>query len=329
MLLRVPVFLSCILVASLCVPGARADAGADLSKYSVFQGVDPASLSGGKVITARGPALNFPRDLSIQALYLIHAPVARTMELHRAWDPGRHSELKVYAHHDFSTHPSLADFSQPLPGNSAFRKLADATSKLPDMGELQMSKAEADDFKKSGGNMQAFWSQLLLHRATAFLSGGLSALPPYDSADGTVRVSAEVSRLLGEQPRVRAAFAPIISHSPLGGGGGQVLPYWELFDVEGQGAFSLGATSSVQSGDSAQMVDLQYYASGGYYVFVTLYDFIPVTVDGKPATLVWRVDTISSLSLSDLSPFERMGSGAAMMKDIQRIINFFEKDSGR
>ena len=301
-----------------------------MAKYSVFGQVDPGTLANGTVLTKRGPALNFPRDLSIQAVYLVHAPVARAVELHRAWDPGRHSELKVYAHHDFSTHPTLADFSQSLPGNgAAVRRLADATSRLPDMGDLQMSKAEADDYKKSGGSMQAFWSQLLLHRATDFIGGGLSGLPSYDSADGSARVSEEVNRLLGEQPRVRAAFAPIIGHSPLGGGGGGVLPYWELFDVEGQGAFSLGATSSVQTGDSAQMVDLQYYASGGYYVFVTLYDFVPVTVGGKPATLVWRVDTISSLSLSDLSPFERMGSGAAMMKDIQRIINFFQRDTSR
>jgi hypothetical protein len=55
----------------------------------------------------------------------------------------------------------------------------------------------------------------------------------------------------------------------------------------------------------------------------------PVTVGGKPATLVWRVDSISSLSLSDLPAFQRMGSGAAMMRDIQRIITFFEKDMGR
>jgi hypothetical protein len=318
-----------MLLASLCVPGARADAGSDLAKYSVFGQVDPATLSGGKILTMRGPALSFPRDLSVQALYLIHAPVAQTVQLHRAWNPGRHSELKVYAHHDFSTHPTLADFSQSLPENSPVRKLADATAKLPDQGDLQMSKAEADAFKKSGGNVPAFWSQLLLHRATAFAQGGLGALPPYDSADGSVRVSGEVSRLVGEQSRVRAAFAPIISHSAIGGGGGQILPYWELFDVEGQGAFSLGATSSVQTGDSAQMVDLQYYASGGYYAFITFYDFLPVTVDGKPATLVWRVDSISSLSLSDLSPFERLGSGAAMMKDIQRIINFFQRDTGR
>ena len=78
-------------MACLGTSGARADALADLSRYSVFQQVDPASLSGGKVLTLRGPALNSPRDLTVQALYLIHAPVARTVELHRQWDAGKHS----------------------------------------------------------------------------------------------------------------------------------------------------------------------------------------------------------------------------------------------
>ena len=104
-------------------------------------------------------------------------------------------------------------------------------------------------------------------------------------------------------------------------------PYWELFD-EGAAAFSLGADCSVQSADSAQLLELQYYASGGYYAYITLYQMSPVTVDGKPATLVWRVDAISSLSFADLGPFDRMGSGSAMMKDIERIVSFFKRDTG-
>jgi len=327
---RLSAILLCLAFSGLFAPGARADAASDLAKYSVFSQVDLPSLSGGKIFTMRSPALGFPRDLSVQALYLIHAPVARTMDMHRQWNPGRHPELKVYAHYDLSTHPALADFSQPLPDIHAVHKLEDATAKLPDMGDLQMSKAEAAGFKGSGGVPQ-FWSQLLFHRAAAFLQRGLSGLPNYDSPDGAVGVSDEVTRLLSEQPKLRAAFGGLIARSPLGGGTGSLplLPYWELFDVEGEAAFSLGATTGLQTGDSAQMVDLQYYGSGGYYTFITLYQFWPVTVDGKPATLVWRVDSISSLSLSDLRPFERMGSGAAMMKDIQRIISFFEKDMGR
>ena len=324
-------------LGGLVAPRAHADGVADLAKYSVFPTVDLSSLAGGKVLTSRGPALGFPRDLTVQAVYLVRAPVARALEMHGNWDAAKHPELKVYLHHDFSTRPTLADFTLPIPGNSASRKLAEATEKLPDLGDLQLSKAEAAEFKNSGGGafpagVKDFWSQLLFRRASAFTQHGLSAEPPYDSSDGSARVTDEVSRLLlREQPKVRAAFRPLVEQSPLGGGTGSLplLPYWEMFDVEGQGAFSLGAACSLQGADGAQFLDLQYYASGGYYVFVTLYRMWPVTVDGKAATLVWRVDSISSLSLSDLRPFERMGSGAAMMKDIQRIINFFQKDMGR
>ncbi len=249
--------------------------------------------------------------------------------MHKQWDAGKHPELKVYIHRDLSARATLADFTHPLPGNSAVRKLTGTTEKLPAAGDLQLGKAEAAAFK--GATFETFWSQLLFHRASAFLQGGLSAEPPYDTTGGSIRVADEVNRLLREQPKVRAAFGPIIEHSPLGGGTGSLplLPYWELFDADGQAAFSLGAAASLQTGDSAQMVDLQYYASGGYYAYVTLYQMWPVTVEGKPATLIWRVDAISTQSVADLGPFDRMGSGAAMTKEIQRIITFFQKDMGR
>jgi hypothetical protein len=316
-------------VAGLLSPRLHADAVADLAKYSVFPQPDLGSLSSGKIVTARSPALDFSRDMSVQALYIIHQPVARTLAMHRQWNPNQHPELKLYLHHDFPTHPTAADFSQPLPGNSAVRRLEDATGRLPSLGDLQLSNAEAAQYKGAGG-FQPFWSQVLLHRASDFVSRGLGGEPPYEN-DGSVRVSDEVGRLLREQPKLRAAFSPLLGRSVLGGGTGSLAmsPYWELFDVEGQAAFSLGASSGVQAGDGAQMLDVQYYSSGGYYAFFTLYDMWPVTAGGSQATLVWRIDSIASLSLSDLRPFARMGSGAAMMRDVQRIITCFERDMGR
>ena len=324
-----PALVLGLLFALLPAAHLKADAASDLAKYSVFPQVDLSALSSGKIITARGPVSGFPRDLSIQAVYLLHAPLARALQLHKDWDPGHHSDLKVFLHHNIAGRPSLADFSLSLPGNSAVRKLADATGKLPAMDGLQLSKGEAAAFK--GGDFRGFWSQLLLERCSAFLQRGLGGEPPYDSADGSARVSEEFARLVREQPGVRANFRPVIERSPLSGGTGSLplQPYWELFDVEGEAAFSLGASCSVMSPDSAQMADIQYYASGGYYAYLTLYQMWPVTVSGKPATLVWRVDSISSLDLSDLSQFEKMGSGAAMMKDIQRIVSYFQRDVGR
>ena len=324
-----------MLLAGLSVPRAHADALTDLGKYSVFTQVDLPSLYGGKILTSRGPSLS-GRDLSVQAVYVVRAPLARAVEAHKNWDAARHSELKVYLHRDFSNHPALADFTVPIPENSAVRKLAAATEKLPNPGDLQLSKAEAAAFKSAGSGAfppgaRDFWSQTLLHRASAFLERGLSGQPAYDSSAGSIRAGDETSRLLKEQPNVRALFRPIIEKSPLGGGAGSLplAPYWELFDAEGQAAFSLGASGAIQTADSAQVLDLQYYASGGYYAYVTLYQMWPVTVGGKPATLVWRVDLISTQSVADLGPFDRMGSGAAMAKEIQRIVNFFLKDTGQ
>lgn len=329
------------LVLMLASMRLKAEPLSELAKFSVFQNVDLKSLSGGKVLTARGPTLDFPRDLSVQAIYVLPFSVQKTLELHKQWDATKHPELKVYVHRDLPAKPALGDFlkAASVPGNAAVRSLVSATQKLPAREELQLSNAEAKAFVNAGGGNQGtmpqavseFWSQVLFKRSSSFVESGLSAQPPYDFARQSAQVSEEASRLLKEQPKLRSQFQALIGQTPLGGGNGSLSPalYWELFDVEGQAAFSLGTAYSKDAGDSAQLLDMQYYASGGYFVFLTLYQMWPIMVDNHPATLVWRGDSISSLALSELHGVERMGSGAAMMKEIQKTINFFQKDIGR
>lgn len=325
-------FVSLSLLLLFATAGARAaDALAELGRFSVFEKLDPGRLAGEKVVSARSPALDSPRDLSVQAVYLVPAPLHKAVELHRQWDPARHPELKVYLHGDLSAKPSAAEFAKlnTVLDNHAAHALAAATSKLPDKGELQLSDAEAQSFAK-GQPAGAFWSRILLQRASDFAAHGLAGQPPYQAGGQSARVADEVSRLLKEQPKVRAQFRGLIEQTPLGGGAGS-LPgsgYWELFDVEGTGALSLGAAYALESRDAAQLLDLQYFASGGYFAYLTLYQMWPVTVNNQPATLVWRGDSLSSLSLGELRGVERMGSGAAMMKEVQRAIGFFQRDSG-
>lgn len=337
--------LACLALVCAVAPLARAaDAAAELGKFSVFERVDSASLAGGKILSARGPTLDFPRDLSVQAAYVVRAPLQRTVELHKQWNPARHPELKVYLHGDLPDKPSPGDFAKlgSAPDNRAVRALSAATQKLPGKGDLQLSNAEAQAFSKNsaggsgrGGGLppavSAFWSNVLAQRAADFSARGLVGQPPYENGSQSARVSDEASRLLKEQPKLRAQFRALIDQTPLGGGRGSLAPslYWEMFDVEGQAALSLGASYAKQDGDSAQLLDLQYYASGGYFVFITLYQMWPITVDGKPATLVWRGDTLSSLELSELHGVERMGSGAAMMKEVQKSVTLFQKDSAQ
>jgi len=91
---------------------------------------------------------------------------------------------------------------------------------------------------------------------------------------------------------------------------------------------TLGASYSRGAGGTYQAADVLYYASGGYYVALTLHQLWPVTVDGKPSTLVWRGDMISSASLGSLRGVERLGSESVMMKNITKAVTLFRRDTG-
>jgi hypothetical protein len=60
---------------------------------------------------------------------------------------------------------------------------------------------------------------------------------------------------------------------------------------------------------------------------VTLYQMWPIKVENQDATLVWRVDMTSAAELGDLRGVERLGSGAAMMRTIQKTVKAFLKDT--
>lgn len=315
-----------LLVCAFLAAQAHADPLADLAKSSSVGQVDLAELAGGKVTCVRGPTLSAARDLSVQSVYVIHAPVAKTLEMHKQWDAAKHPELKVYLHHDLPATPTPADFAVEWPSNAAVRELIAATQKLPESKGLQLSNDEAKAFKGSGfPAVHDFWSQLLYRRASSYAKDGVSKQPPYDFAGGGSRPAGEVARLLKEQPKIFSAFRPII------GGEGVSRPsrYWEMFDAQDQANFLLGDAFSLSVGDSAQLLDLQYYASGGFYAYVTLYQMWPVTIDAKPATLVWRVDCISSQELSELQGTEKIGSASGLRSEVVRTIELFKKDVER
>src|SRR5438094_920762 len=141
----------------------------------------------------------------------------------------------------------------------------------------------------------------------------------------------ELNGLLREQGKIRDQFSSLLGATGIGRGAGSLKPelYWELLDVDDQGVVTLGASYNRGSaGGSYQAADILYYASGGYYVALTLYQMWPVTVEGKPSTLVWRGDMISAASLGSLHGVERLGSESVMMKNITKAVTLFRRDTG-
>lgn len=302
---------------------ARADAASELASFSVFDKIDINSLAGGELKAAHGPPMN-GRYLSVQSVYVMPGSPAQQIAAMKNWDATKHSELKVYLHGDLSASATASDFSKlkKAPDNSSVSALKDKTQKLSD--DLQIKKEET---KQSPNDFANFWSTVLASRVRTFVSGGTAALPPYDHSGDAIRANEEVNTLLKSQDKIRKQFSGLLGQTGIGHGAGSLKPelYWELLDVDDQGVLTLGASYN----NGQQAADILYYASGGYYVALTLYQMWPVTANGKASTLVWRGDMISSAALADLHGVERLGSESAMMKDITKAITLFRKDTAR
>jgi hypothetical protein len=328
--------LSLLFASLLVARSGFGDPVSELAAFSVFDKVDINELAKSDVKTMHGPPMS-GEFLSVQSCYVMSGSPARQIEALRQWDPTKHRELKVFLHADLPAEPGPADFSKlkNAPDNSSVRALVSKTQKLS--SDLQVSRDEAKKFSPgaaSGGgampaSVAAFWTDILVARTKSFVAGGTSAEPPYDHGSETIRAGEEVNGLLKQEDKVRRQFSGFLRETGIGHGAGSLTPelYWELLDVDDEGVLTLGAFyNRGGAGGTYQAADVLYYASGGYYVALTLYQMWPVIVDGKASTLVWRGDLISSASLASLHGVERLGSESAMMKDISRAITSFRRD---
>jgi hypothetical protein len=326
-----------LLAAAAAIPSRLlADPAAEIISFSNFREVDMKKLAKGDVIAASGPMMKFPRGLEVESLFILPLPAAKANDAQQKWDASHHSELKVYQHTDLPRRPSAQDFQRiaSAPQNASVRAFVAMTEKLnPERPELQMSAAEAKGAGKTAGGakgamppgVSAFWINLLSTRTSAFLQGGLPGQPAYAVRSGNLRPADEASELIRERPSIRKQFSALIG-SMTGGAGGNPALYYELFDVEGRAALSLGATYSRAAGGSIQSGTVQFYSSDGFLVLLSVSQMWPVQIDGKPATLVWRSDLLSSSQLGELHGIERAGSSVAMRKEIQKSIGAMVKD---
>ena len=308
-----------------------ADPVSDLRSLSTLKDVDLSKLSGGNVSAAGEPLGQFARGMSVQSAYVIRAPVKSTVSLIQQWNPTRYPNLRIYLQGDVPSGVGPQSFRNlaSAPSNSSVRAFVAATERLPgDSSKLQLSSAEVKQYSggtSSGGGVPgpvvAFWSQVLAQRARNFFSSGLNAEPAYQNG---VSPASEVARLIDSSGNARSHFSPIIS-----GGRGSPSLSWQLFDADGQAAVSLDAFYAKPVGDGYQTLDLGFYSSGGFFAVVTVQQLWPVQADGRDATLVWRVDLVSSNAFGTLRGVQRLGSDAAVMRNIQENVKAFVREAGR
>jgi hypothetical protein len=324
--------LSFICLLALSISNVFADAASELASFSVFDKVDLAALANTPSVVHGTPMSG--SYISVQSACVIGAPPSRVADALRQWNPTRHSELKVLLHSDLPSSPGPANFSRlsSAPNNSAVQALVSATQK--GSTDLQISQQEAKKLPtaNAGGGaipppIAAFWAEVLSGRARAFSSGGTRAQQPYDHTGRAVRPADEFSGLMQQQDKIRKQFSGLIDGSGNGRGGAE--PFWELLTADEQGVLTLGASYRRPGPNGGfQAADVLYYASGGYFVGLTLYQMWPVNVGGKPSTLLWRGDFISSAAVAGLHGIERVASESSMMRDISKAVSAFKRDSG-
>jgi hypothetical protein len=321
-------FLAVLAAVLTLMLNAAADPIGDLRSLSALKDVDISRLSGGNVVAAGEPLGRFARGMSVQSAYIVRAPVRSTVILIQQWNPTRYPRLRIYLEGDLSSGIGPQSFRglASAPSNSPVRSFVSATESLPgDALKLQLSSADVKQYAAGtsdggglSGTVLAFWSKVLAERARDFLSGGLSAEPPYENG---ISPASEVARLIDGSGDIQSHFAPIIS-----GGRGSPSLSWQLFDADGQAAVSLDAFYAKPVDDGFQTLDLGFYSSGCFYAVVTLQQLWPIQVDGRDATLVWRVDLVSSSAFDSLRGVQRLGSGAAVMRNIQENHKAFLQD---
>lgn len=314
---------------------SSADPLSELASFSVFDKVDLPQLAKSDARTAHGPPMSNGRYLSVQSVYVVSGSPAQHLDALRQWNPTQSGDAKIFFHGDLPASPGEPAFAKikSVPNNAPVRALAGATGKMSN--DLQLSREEAGRWKGGDGAISGaggdFWMGVLSGRARAFSSGGTSALPPYDHSGAAVRAGDELNGLLREQAKIRKQFGSLLESTGIGRGAGSLRPelYWELSNVDNMGVIDLGAFYSRAGGGNPQAADTFYYASGGYYAALTLYQLWPVDVNGQPSTLVWRGDMVSSGSLAQLHGVEKLGSESAMMKDVAKSITRLRKETAR
>ena len=311
-----------------------ADPASELASFSAFPRADLTQLSKGDAKPVRSQPSGNARHLSVQTLYVVPGSPAEVAAKMRSWNPARHPELRVYLYSNSAT-----DFSRlaSAPDNSAVRYLVTASAQRS--SDLQLSASEITLLPAAGAGavagmspaLASAWAKILAGRATAFAAGGSAAQPPYENTSPAVRPNDELNALLRGHDKIRQQFSALLGASGIGRSAGSIKPdmYWELVDADGKGVLTLGADYSRPGPNGTiQTASANYYASGGYYARITLHQLWPVQVEGRPSTLVWRGDMISSAAVAGARGIERLGAESIMIKDVGRAVSLFRRDLG-
>jgi hypothetical protein len=302
--------------------GHAASPAEALQGWSVFEKVDLEKLAKGRVVTEANPSMDFSRGISVQAVYIVAAPLEVTARVLLTSDPTRHKELEVYQHRYFQTEREAAFDKLKLdPQLAPVRRLLDV---LKSREGLHLSGEENARLPRNPAleEVQRFCSGILRDRWTRFSQHGeLGRSEPFD-------LRAEIGSLLAAEPKLTSHFATLLT--PLTQSGAPGAPagyYWNVSNVDKTATLELGAVYTHTSGETRQVLETTFFASSGYLASLTLYELHPMVLDGQPRTLVWQGSLVSTEQVEGAFGLKHQIAARMMASDLEDSVQIFQKDA--
>lgn len=312
-----------LLAALALSPFASAeDAMNSLRPWVSIGDLNLRDLANGKIATSANAAMNLPRGMSCEAVYVVKAPLDVTHAALLRFNSTKHPELEVYQHHVFQGETDASFENLQL--NPKDKPTSALIGTMGSPGEIQLSKQEAALMPRTrtADATQAFLSGVMRDRWRRFSGrGDFGSMGIHDAGS-------EIRSLLGEETKLTRHFAALLSPliSKIGAGTPK-FHYWDLSVVDKKAAVQLGAVYGLEMPERRQVVDVTWFSSNAYLVALTVYEMQPVTIDGKPMTLVWQGSMVSTTGIEGGFGIKRKIGSRMMVSDVEKWIGIFRRDA--
>ncbi len=283
---------------------------------------DVEKLARGKIAAECNGSMGFARGISAQAVFIVNAPSDAALRSLLTSDPTKRADEETYQRPVFHSEAEAGFARIKLDAKiPAVRRLLEAMRRRED---LQLSREEIAQLPKGDGidEAQRFWASVMTRRWLHWTQRGELRVT------GAIDVRGEIASLLNEEPKVAQHFAALLA--PFTQPGAPAVPaqhYWDISNVNRTAVFSLGTIYTRGSDDRVQVLDVSYYASSGYLASVTIYELVPVTIDGQPRTLVWEGCLVSAPALAGGFGVKKAVGSRLMLGDLEKSVRFFQQDA--
>ncbi len=277
--------------------------------HSPFKDFTIQQVAHGEILESRAGASESPEVEAVQTCFIIKAAPGTVAAKILSWNPAGKSGLEVSKHTKLaSSGPdafagALATFFKSSGGQANW--LAEQSKKAKDPScELILTASEKDLLAAATttSKLSDAWATILAHRLGSFHGQGAS----------------DFHNLLSTLQKVGAGDIP----EPPGDAGF----YWEISEVGNRGILAEGATWQDAGGGPARVFDGEFFVTSEYSASLNANTLGPVTVDGKPATLVWRIDSAFTHQFADQNGAERIAAAGLILSSAKKAIQAMRQE---